>query len=62
MVFSPILTSVALLSAGLLLAGAAQAQADVSMFPPAAEGQQRLVIQLPKLDKESDVKVEIQLD
>ncbi|GAA4503391.1 serine protease inhibitor ecotin [Pseudaeromonas paramecii] len=61
MVVSRNLTSVALLSSGLLLTGAAQAQSDVSMFPPAAEGQQRLVILLPKLDKEQDVKVEIQL-
>jgi len=60
MLLSRHLTSVTLLSAGLLT-GTAQAQTDVSMCPPAAEGQQRLVIQLPKLDKEQDVKVEIQL-
>ncbi len=60
MVVSRNLTSVALLGTSLLLAGAAQAESDVSMFPPAAEGQ-RLVIQLPKLDQEQDVKVEIQL-
>ena len=54
-----ILTS--LLGTSLLLAGAVQANSDVSMFPPAAEGQQRLVIQLPKLEQESDVKVEVQI-
>lgn len=55
------LTTATLLGSTLLLACSAQAQPDASMFPPAANAQQRLVINLPTRDNEQDFKVEIQI-